>query len=96
MGIPLLPCPTKYFFHIDCPGCGLQRSIIALLEGDLAKSLAVYPAAIPVFTLLLFTVLHLKVQFKYGAEIIKWGYIACSAIIMIFYLYKIFTHKTFY
>ncbi|GHV59336.1 hypothetical protein FACS1894182_13290 [Bacteroidia bacterium] len=93
MEIPLLPCPTKYFFHIDCPGCGLQRSILALLEGNLGKSLSLYPATIPIFVLLIYTALHLKFNFRQGAAIIKWGYIGCMAIIIGFYIYKIITHK---
>ena len=93
MDIPLLPCPIKHFFHIDCPGCGLQRSILALLEGDLGKSLSLYPATILIFVLLIYTALHLKFDFKHGAAIIKWGYIACTAVIVGFYIYKLVTHK---
>ena len=93
MEIPLLPCPVKHFFHLECPGCGLQRSILALLEGDLGKSLSFYPATIPIFALLIYTALHLKFNFKQGAAIIKWGYIGCTAIIVGFYIYKIVTHK---
>ena len=93
MEIPLLPCPIKHFFHIDCPGCGMQRSILALLEGDLWKSLSHYPATIPIFVLLFYTALHLKFGFKRGAAIIKWSYIGCTAIIVSFYIYKIVTHK---
>jgi len=52
----LIPCPFKYLTGIDCPGCGFQRSVIALLQGDLDKSFTLYPPAIP---LLLF--------FAYGA-----------------------------
>ena len=86
MEIPLLPCPIKHFFHVDCPGCGLQRSFLALLEGDLWKSLSLYPATIPIFALLIYTALHLKFDFKRGAVVIKWGYIAC-AIIIAFFIY---------
>jgi uncharacterized protein DUF2752 len=43
----LIPCPFKYLTGIDCPGCGFQRSVIALLHGDLHKSFIFYPAAIP-------------------------------------------------
>ena len=93
MEIPLLPCPIKHFFHIDCPGCGMQRSILALLDGDFLKSLSLYPATIPIFVLLIYTALHLKFDFKQGAAVIKWGYIGCTAIITGFYIYKIVTHK---
>lgn len=43
----LIPCPFKYLTGIDCPGCGFQRSVIALVQGDLSKSLALYPPSIP-------------------------------------------------
>jgi hypothetical protein len=43
----LIPCPFKYLTGIDCPGCGFQRSVIALVQGNLDKSFALYPPAIP-------------------------------------------------
>jgi hypothetical protein len=50
----LLPCPFKYITGIDCPGCGFQRSVLALLEGHLQKSFILYPATIPVLMLFAF------------------------------------------
>jgi len=89
----MLTCPSKHFFHFDCPGCGLQRSIIALLEGDLVKSIQLYPATIPILFCLIFTALHLKFKFKFGPEIIIGAFILSSSIIVISYVYKIFTHQ---
>lgn len=91
----LLTCPSKYFFHFDCPGCGLQRSILALFEGDFGKSISLYPASIPILLLLGFTALHIKMNFKYGASVIKWGYLGCTVIIIAFYIYKVINHKIF-
>jgi len=31
-------CPSRSLFHIDCPGCGLTRSLIYLAHGDPAAS----------------------------------------------------------
>jgi hypothetical protein len=45
----LIPCPFKYLTGIDCPGCGFQRSVLALLQGNFHKSFMLYPAAIPLF-----------------------------------------------
>jgi hypothetical protein len=89
----LFTCPSKYFFHLDCPGCGMQRSVIAILEGDIGKSLQLYPATIPLFLSLIFVILHLKFNFKQGASIIKGAFIFCAVVIVTFYFYKIFTHK---
>jgi hypothetical protein len=43
----LIPCPLKYITGIDCPGCGFQRSVLALMQGNWHKSFTLYPAAIP-------------------------------------------------
>jgi hypothetical protein len=43
----LLPCPFKYLTGIDCPGCGFQRAVITLIQGDIHKSFTLYPPTIP-------------------------------------------------
>ncbi|MEO0571350.1 MAG: DUF2752 domain-containing protein, partial [Bacteroidota bacterium] len=40
----MLPCATKQFLGFDCPGCGLQRSVLLLLQGDLIGAFYMYPA----------------------------------------------------
>ncbi|MFC0515876.1 DUF2752 domain-containing protein [Mucilaginibacter angelicae] len=47
----LLPCPFKYLTGIDCPGCGFQRAVIALMQGNVQKSFLLYPPAIPLLLL---------------------------------------------
>lgn len=50
-------CPIKVFFHIDCPGCGLTRATIALLKGDIAKSLHYnYTCILWLITIMLFII----------------------------------------
>jgi hypothetical protein len=44
----LIPCPFKYLTGIDCPGCGFQRSVLALVSGNLQESFALYPPAVPI------------------------------------------------
>jgi len=89
----LLSCPIKQLSGIDCPGCGLQRSLVALIKGDLITSVKFYPATIPILGLFLFTLIHLKFDFKNGAFIIKMLYIGVTLIIVINYIYKIFTNQ---
>jgi hypothetical protein len=50
----LLPCPFKTLTGIDCPGCGFQRSFVALIQGNLKESWALYPPTIPL--LIVFTI----------------------------------------
>ncbi|RYG18120.1 MAG: DUF2752 domain-containing protein [Chitinophagaceae bacterium] len=91
--VHLLSCPFKGHFGIDCPGCGFQRSVLALFEGDFVSSFKLYPATIPLIALLAFTSIHLKFDFKQGAFLIKLLYIGISLVIVINYIYKIFTHQ---
>lgn len=46
----MLPCINKMLFGIDCPGCGLQRSVVLLVQGNFGQAFEMYPA---VFSLLL-------------------------------------------
>lgn len=80
---------------MDCPGCGFQRSAAALLRGDIAGSLSLYPALIPIACLALVTILHLTTNLKYGALLIKYLQISIGIIIGVFYIYKLITLKVF-
>ena len=92
----LLTCPSRKLLHIDCPGCGLQRSYIALLKGNVAESLRLYPAAIPILALIIFSSLHLFYKFQNGAKWITRLYISCTVIIVVHYIYKIISLQTFH
>jgi len=41
-------CPFKIFTGLPCPGCGLTRSAVALLHGDLAGSVFYHPLGAPI------------------------------------------------
>lgn len=89
----LFSCPYKSLFGVDCPGCGLQRSVLFLFKGDFITSLKLYPATIPLILIVLFTIAHLKFDFKFGAQFIKILYIGIGSIILINYIYKIYNHQ---
>ncbi|MBS1917018.1 MAG: DUF2752 domain-containing protein [Bacteroidetes bacterium] len=89
----MLSCPSKKYLHIECPGCGFQRSAIALLKGDFYSSFILYPATIPILCMLGFTVLHLKYKFANGANVLKYLQISIAIVIVVFYIYKIINHK---
>lgn len=89
-----LPCLFKQVTHLDCPGCGMQRSFILLLRGDITGSLIMYPALVPIILLFGFLLLHLLKRFKHGTAILKYSYFFCAGIIMVSYIYKIIITKT--
>lgn len=86
----MLDCPIKQNFGIPCPGCGLQRSYWALLEGDLLTSLRHYPALIPLIILFVYLVLHLIFKFKHGANTLKWLFIVDISIIYLSFVLSFF------
>lgn len=91
----LLTCPIKHTSGMDCPGCGMQRSLLALLHGDLIASFKLHPALMPLLILILFTIIHLKFDFKAGALITKILFIVVVIFILINYIYKIYHHQLF-
>jgi len=85
----MLTCLFRKFFHIDCPGCGFQRSVLELLRGDFSGSFRLYPATLPILFLLGFTALHLVMNFRNGALFIKYGYLLTGALILVSYILKL-------
>lgn len=47
----MLPCMNKQLFGVECPGCGTQRAIAFLLEGEFWEAFKMFPA---IYTLALF------------------------------------------
>jgi len=86
----LIPCPIKYLMGYDCPGCGFQRSVIALLNGDLYQSLHFYPATIPlIFTLVVSIVANFYLREK-SKPLINTLFLLSGSIIMCSYIIKMF------
>jgi hypothetical protein len=84
----LISCPFKALTGIDCPGCGFQRSFIALVQGDLSKSWSLYPPTIPLLFLFITTAILYKIQLRQQALLFKILVIAVGNFVMISYLHK--------
>jgi hypothetical protein len=89
----MLTCPSVKYLHIDCPGCGMQRSAIALLKGQFLSSIDLYPALIPLMLLVVYTALHLISKFVNGAKIIVALQAIVTSIVIAHYIYKIIHHQ---
>ena len=85
----MLPCMNKSIFGIDCIGCGTQRSLLFLLNGEFTKAFYQFPAIYT--TLLLFGLIGLHlIDKKRNYQKIIIGLAIINAIIMIIsYIYKI-------
>jgi hypothetical protein len=36
-------CPFQRITHLPCPGCGMTRALLALVQGDPCRALAIHP-----------------------------------------------------
>jgi hypothetical protein len=82
-------CIYKENLGIECLGCGFQRSLIALLKGNIWESILLYPGLIPMILLFILLILHLVFHFKNGAIWLKYLFFADAAIILINYIFHI-------
>lgn len=89
----MFTCPSRKYLHMECPGCGMQRSILCLLRGDLRGSLAMHPAAIPALMLFGFLPLHLLLKLNWGPRLIITLVLTFAVITVAFYIYKVINHK---
>src|SRR6218665_1576367 len=86
----LFACSVKQLLGLDCPGCGMQRALVALLRGDVLGSLRFNASLIPFLLTVVYTVTHLVVGFRNGA---RWTVILFSTtvgIMLLNFLIKLF------
>ncbi len=84
----MLPCLTKKYFGVDCPGCGLQRSIAFLIKGDFSAAWDMYPAIFTIIPLVGFFVASQFVKIKYVNKIILSLLIMSIILILTNYILK--------
>ncbi|NBW28467.1 MAG: DUF2752 domain-containing protein [Flavobacteriaceae bacterium] len=84
-----LPCINKSLFGVDCFGCGTQRSLLYLSNGEFTKAFYQFPAIYT--TILLFILIGLHVINKKSdyQKIIIGLAIINTLIMIISYIYKI-------
>jgi hypothetical protein len=84
-------CFYKKYLGVECPGCGMQRSFIELLKGNLVESLMLYPALLPTIGLIGYLMLHIIFKFRNGATVLKNLFIINAIIVVLSYIYKLLT-----
>ena len=84
----MFPCLWKKYLHIECMGCGMQRSLILIFQGEFVTAFYMYPAVYTLLLLFIFMLLHLKFQFKQGSKILLALFILNIIIIVINYILK--------
>ncbi|WMI67432.1 DUF2752 domain-containing protein [Mangrovimonas sp. YM274] len=86
----MLPCLWKKTFGMDCLGCGMQRALALVFQGEFSAAFKMYPAIYTLLLLGLFLLAHIKYQFKYGHRIVFALFILNITITLINYYLKHF------
>lgn len=84
----MLPCLNKEIFGIDCPGCGIQRAISLILEGNFIAAFKMYPAIYSIFLLIGFLGFSLFFEIKNSFKIKLHLLYLNAGIIIISYIIK--------
>ncbi len=84
----MLPCLNKKLLGVDCPGCGIQRSIALIFQGDLAGAFKMYPAIYTLLFLFGFIGVNYFYKIKYANKIIPILAIFNVVLILTNYIYK--------
>lgn len=84
----LFPCFFKSHFGMECPGCGMQRSLISFLKGNIIESLQYHVALVPFIITVILLLIQLKVKHENGGKWVMWAFIVTSSITIIQYIIK--------
>ncbi len=84
----MLPCFSKQFLGMDCPGCGLQRSVLFLIRGEFVEAFKMYPAIYPMIALFSFLVLKNWLNIKHESTITFSLMLVTTAAILTNYILK--------
>lgn len=84
----MLPCVNKKIFGVDCPGCGIQRSLSLILQGDFSGAFHMYPAIYTLILLFGFIGVNHIYKIKYANKIIVTLLIVNFILVFSNYIYK--------
>ena len=85
----MIPCLNKKLLGFECLGCGLQRSVSLLFQGEFLAAFKMYPAIYTLIPLILIIGINIFFKFKNANKIINVLAIATVAIIIINYIIKL-------
>lgn len=85
----MLPCFSKQLLGIDCPGCGLQRSVVLLFNGEFFAAFKMYPAIYTLIPLAGIIIIHKFIGVKYSNQLTIGLSISSVTLILINFILKL-------
>ncbi|MCX2720039.1 DUF2752 domain-containing protein [Lentiprolixibacter aurantiacus] len=65
----MLPCLSKQLLGMPCPGCGIQRSVSLIFQGEFYAAFLMYPAIYPIMALFGFLFIDVFFKIKHANKI---------------------------
>lgn len=82
----MIPCLFKTFFGFECLGCGFQRSLFLLFQGDFLGAFKMYPALYTTLLFFGFAAIHLFDKTKIQQKLVwRMAYINLTFMIVGYY-----------
>lgn len=78
----MLPCLNKKLFGIECFGCGFQRALVLVFQGEFIAAFKMYPAIYTLLLFVIFLIINLFYKFK-NAERIKLILVVLNLVIIV-------------
>nr|WP_246453564.1 DUF2752 domain-containing protein [Flavobacterium notoginsengisoli] len=66
----MIPCLFKTIFGFDCLGCGFQRSLFLLFQGEFLAAFKMYPAIFSCLLFLFFVLFHFLDKSKKNKKLV--------------------------
>lgn len=85
----MLPCLNKKLLGIECMGCGMQRAIALIFQGEFIAAFQMYPAIYSLIALFLYIGINIFFKFKHSNKIIGALAIITVSIIITSFIIKI-------
>ena len=87
----MIPCLNKKLFGFECFGCGLQRAVSLLFDGEFIAAFKMYPAIYTLISLFILIGINFFYKFKNANRIINILAIVSVITIVISYIIKLIT-----
>lgn len=85
----MIPCMNKKLFGVECMGCGTQRAIWLLLQGDFVGAFKMFPAIYTLIAFFIIVFLHFVDKKRSYTKAIMYLAIINGILMATNYFYKI-------
>ena len=85
----MIPCLNKQLLGFECLGCGGQRALSLLFQGEFVAAFKMYPAIYTLVLFALFIIINLFYKFKNDEKVKIFLVVLNLTIIIVSYIYKL-------